>query len=159
MPNLPQPTCLFACCPRSCSYLPLEVLNDDLSQLHKADMFSLGATLLELATRVELPTNGPLYQDLRAGKLPLLPTCTQRFAAMIRLGGAAAITGVGQLTGVRDADRVDSVQSSCICGVTGKSSVGLLGRQSSVLRMHMPHCLPICLLCCCCLVLAAPAEL
>ncbi|KAL4424004.1 hypothetical protein ABPG75_001305 [Micractinium tetrahymenae] len=65
-------------------YLPLEVLNGQLGQLHKADMFSLGATLLELATRTELPSGGQQYQDLRAGKLPLLPTCTQRFANMIR---------------------------------------------------------------------------
>lgn len=70
-----------------CSYLPLEVLNGELGQLHKADMFSLGATLLELATRAELPSGGQQYQDLRAGKLPLLPTCTQRFANMIRWGG------------------------------------------------------------------------
>ena len=65
-------------------YLPREVLNGDLSCLDRADMFSLGATLLELAMRSELPSGGPLYQDLRAGKLPLLPTMTTRFNAMVR---------------------------------------------------------------------------
>ncbi|KAI3432278.1 hypothetical protein D9Q98_003838 [Chlorella vulgaris] len=65
-------------------YLPLEVLRGQLHQLAKADMFALGATLLELATRTELPAGGQQYADLRAGKLPLLPTCTQRFAAMLR---------------------------------------------------------------------------
>lgn len=59
-------------------------MNGELGQLHKADMFSLGATLLELATRAELPAGGQQYQDLRAGRLPLLPTCTQRFASMIK---------------------------------------------------------------------------
>ncbi len=37
-------------------YLPHEVLNDDLSALDKADMFALGATLLELATNSPLPS-------------------------------------------------------------------------------------------------------
>lgn len=64
-------------------------MNGQLGQLHKADMFSLGATLLELATRSELPAGGQQYQDLRAGKLPLLPTCTQRFANMVRWGREA----------------------------------------------------------------------
>ncbi|PSC73365.1 Wee1 kinase isoform B [Micractinium conductrix] len=67
-----------------CRYLPLEVMNGQLGQLHKADMFALGATLLELATRVELPSGGQQYQDLRAGRLPLLPTCTRRFAGMVK---------------------------------------------------------------------------
>lgn len=43
-----------------------------------------GATLLELATRVELPSGGQQYQDLRAGRLPLVPTCTRRFAGMVK---------------------------------------------------------------------------
>ncbi|EFN52084.1 hypothetical protein CHLNCDRAFT_37008 [Chlorella variabilis] len=67
-----------------CRYLPLEVLRGELGQLAKADMFALGASLLELATRAELPSGGHQYADLRAGKLPLLPTFTQRFANMIR---------------------------------------------------------------------------
>lgn len=72
--------------PTLCSYLPLEVLRGELGQLAKADMFALGASLLELATRAELPSGGHQYADLRAGKLPLLPTFTQRFANMIRWG-------------------------------------------------------------------------
>lgn len=55
-----------------------------MHQLAKADMFALGATLLELATRTELPCGGQQYQDLRQGRLPLLPTCTQRFTAMLK---------------------------------------------------------------------------
>ncbi|PRW60946.1 Wee1 kinase [Chlorella sorokiniana] len=67
-----------------CRYQPPELLRGELGQLHKADMFALGASLLELATRTELPTGGQQYQDLRAGKLPMLPTFTQRFTAMIK---------------------------------------------------------------------------
>jgi hypothetical protein len=76
------------------SYQPLEVVRGELGSLASADMFALGASLLELATRAELPRGGQHYADLRAGRLPLLPTCTQRFAAMIRRvaagGGGAA---------------------------------------------------------------------
>lgn len=64
--------------------MPQELLQGDLRHLAAADMFALGASLLELATRAELPSGGPQYADLRAGRLPLLPTCTQRFAAMIK---------------------------------------------------------------------------
>lgn len=67
-----------------CRYLPPELLRGELGQLHKADMFALGASLLELATRTELPAGGQQYQDLRTGKLPLLPTFTQRFTAMLK---------------------------------------------------------------------------
>lgn len=34
------------------------------------DIFSLGITLLELASNVELPANGKLWQSLRTGKIP-----------------------------------------------------------------------------------------
>lgn len=34
------------------------------------DIFSLGITLLELATNLELPNNGTLWQELRSGSLP-----------------------------------------------------------------------------------------
>lgn len=54
-------------------YMPLEILNDDHSQLTKVDMFSLGATIYELARGLPLPTSGPQFQSLREGKLSLLP--------------------------------------------------------------------------------------
>lgn len=66
-------------------YLPLEVMNSDYSKLDKADMFALGATLFELASGRELPTGGQLYEDLRRGKVPLLPTLTTSFMRLIRL--------------------------------------------------------------------------
>ncbi|GAB4814990.1 hypothetical protein N2152v2_002036 [Parachlorella kessleri] len=65
-------------------YLPLEVMNSDYSRLDKADMFALGATMFELASRSELPSSGQLYQDLRCGKVPLLPNITTSFLKLIK---------------------------------------------------------------------------
>jgi len=67
-----------------CRYLPLEVMNSDYSRLDKADMFSLGAMLYELASGIELPTGGQAYEDLRRGKVPLLPTATNSFMRILR---------------------------------------------------------------------------
>jgi wee1-like protein kinase len=67
-----------------CRYLPLEVMNSDYSALEKADIFALGATILDLAMGKGLPENGQLYQDLRAGKLPLLPTVPASLVKMIK---------------------------------------------------------------------------
>lgn len=64
-------------------YLPLEVMNGDYSRLHKGDMFALGATLFELASGTELPTGGTAYQDLRRGKVPLLPTYSTSLSRLI----------------------------------------------------------------------------
>eukprot|EP00204_Picochlorum_oklahomense_P003479 CAMPEP_0118800128 /NCGR_PEP_ID=MMETSP1161-20130426/2123_1 /TAXON_ID=249345 /ORGANISM="Picochlorum oklahomensis, Strain CCMP2329" /LENGTH=130 /DNA_ID=CAMNT_0006727909 /DNA_START=1 /DNA_END=393 /DNA_ORIENTATION=+ len=65
-------------------YLPLEVMNSDYTQLEKADIFALGATLFELASGNELPSGGQMYDDLRRGKVPLLPTMTTSCMQMIR---------------------------------------------------------------------------
>lgn len=35
-----------------------------------ADIFSLGIAILELSSYIELPPNGPLWQELRSGILP-----------------------------------------------------------------------------------------
>lgn len=49
-------------------YIAPEVLQGKFSKA--ADIFSLGACVLELACNIELETNGPLWQQLREGKLP-----------------------------------------------------------------------------------------
>ena len=67
-----------------CRYLPLEVMNSNYSALDKSDMFSLGAMMFELASGMELPQSGQTYQDLRQGKVPLLPTATSAFMRLIR---------------------------------------------------------------------------
>lgn len=52
-------------------YLPRELLLEDFSALAAADIFSLGATTLEMAIGETLPGEGPDWQALRDGKLPL----------------------------------------------------------------------------------------
>lgn len=46
-------------------YMAPELLNKKFSQ--KTDIFSLGATLLEIASSINLPQNGPLWSKLRDG--------------------------------------------------------------------------------------------
>jgi len=48
-------------------YLPLELLNDDFSALDRADVFSLGVSIYELATAVPLPSSGEEYRAIRRG--------------------------------------------------------------------------------------------
>ncbi|KAG6553898.1 hypothetical protein Mapa_004815 [Marchantia paleacea] len=54
-------------------YASSEILNDDYSNLHKADIFALGATMYELSRGLPLPSSGVQFQALRQGKLALLP--------------------------------------------------------------------------------------
>ncbi len=65
-------------------YLPLEIMNSNYAALDKADMFSLGAMMYELASGRELPSGGQTYEDLRKGRVPLLPTATASFMKLIR---------------------------------------------------------------------------
>ena len=54
-------------------YMAPELLHKKLSQ--KADIFSLGATLLEIASSMNLPQNGELWTMLRDGsKIQFSPT-------------------------------------------------------------------------------------
>ena len=46
-------------------YMAPELLNKRFSK--KTDIFSLGATLLEIASSMNLPQNGPLWSKLRDG--------------------------------------------------------------------------------------------
>ena len=66
-------------------YMPLEMLNDDYSQLPKVDMFALGATIYELARGSPLPTSGSQFQTLRQGKLMLLPGYSLSFQNIIKV--------------------------------------------------------------------------
>ena len=75
-----------------CRYMPAEILNDDFSALDKADVWSLGATVYELArpppdgesTVAPLPREGPQFAAIRAGKLTLLPGLTSSFQALLK---------------------------------------------------------------------------
>lgn len=67
-------------------YLPHEVLNGFYSRLDKADMFSLGITLYELASGAvgNMPSGGPQYQELRAGNIGLLPAISITLQNLIK---------------------------------------------------------------------------
>eukprot|EP00878_Enallax_costatus_P019821 GHUV01020925.1.p1 GENE.GHUV01020925.1~~GHUV01020925.1.p1 ORF type:complete len:507 (+),score=117.83 GHUV01020925.1:233-1753(+) len=64
-------------------YLPLELLNNDTKHLDKADIFALGMTMYELATGSPLPANGKRYQELREGKIGMLPAVSSSFTKLL----------------------------------------------------------------------------
>lgn len=72
-------------------YMPLEILNDDYSQLTKVDMFALGATIYEMASGSPLPSSGPGFQALRQGKLTLLPGCSLSFQQLLKVSAKSSL--------------------------------------------------------------------
>lgn len=51
-----------------CRYIAPETLEHKFTKA--ADIFSLGITILELASKLELPKNGYLWHALRSGTVP-----------------------------------------------------------------------------------------
>jgi len=75
-----------------CRYLAKEVLRGDLSDLAKADVFSLGLVCYELATNPRpLPCNGPAWQQLRSGRLDTQPIAPLSEAVMALLHNMVSI--------------------------------------------------------------------
>lgn len=66
-------------------YMPQEILNDNYDHLDKVDIFSLGATIYELIRGSTLPDSGPYFQNLREGKLPLLPGHSMQFQNILKV--------------------------------------------------------------------------
>lgn len=71
-----------------CIYMAPELLDTSASRnklTAAVDIFSLGLCLLELATSVELPTAGPVWHDLREGRLARhVQGCSPLMAAVIQ---------------------------------------------------------------------------
>lgn len=53
-----------------CRYLPVEILQENYDHLTKADIFSLGLTIYEMAGGGPLPKNGDEWHAIRQGRLP-----------------------------------------------------------------------------------------
>jgi len=71
-----------------CRYMAPEMLLMDVnrSQLHKADIFSLGLTVYEAASLKTLPKNSfddPNYETIREGKLPNLSRYSRKFNSLL----------------------------------------------------------------------------
>ncbi|KAL7435433.1 hypothetical protein ACHAXH_005443, partial [Discostella pseudostelligera] len=65
-------------------YMSKDLLDNSPKDLTKCDIFSLGATMYEVCSRQPLPSCGQDWQDLRNGKLPLLPGTMPSLNAMIK---------------------------------------------------------------------------
>ncbi|GJU19278.1 Wee1-like protein kinase [Tanacetum coccineum] len=63
-------------------YVPPEILQENYSHLDKADIFSFGATFVELASGSKL--ENAVSDDLRKWNLPPLPNCSVRFHEIVK---------------------------------------------------------------------------
>lgn len=98
------------------SYLPAELLNADTRHLDKADVFALGMTLYELATGKPLPSNGRRYQELREGRIPMLPTFSTHFQKLLAVRSACITAHI--VDGMRGGGALPwcmSSQSAAVC--------------------------------------------
>ncbi|KAG7171061.1 Wee1-like protein kinase-like [Homarus americanus] len=67
-----------------CRYLPREILQENFSQLPKADVFALGLTIYEAIRGEPLPLNGDEWHAIRNGELQPLPGYSMELQLLLK---------------------------------------------------------------------------
>ena len=82
-------------------YVARELLNHDHAHLDRADVFALGAVAYELARGTALAGNGVQYEEIRQGRLMLLPGFSASFQLLLKVRApcTASASIKGLLTG------------------------------------------------------------
>ena len=65
--------------------MPKELLGEQDSPLPKADIFSLGCSIYELARCIPLPKGGHEWAEMREGKIRLPPSFSPTFVQLIEV--------------------------------------------------------------------------
>ena len=69
-----------------CRYMSKEMIDCDINKadLFKADIFALGMSIYEAVSLMELPQNGPVWHELRSGRVPSILSVDDSLNTMIQ---------------------------------------------------------------------------